>query len=216
MSNHLMSKTFLWMFIGLLITFATGFVVSMNERMFINVFSGPVYIVLCIIELALVIYLSARVRKMNKTTARIFFILYSFVSGLTFSSIFIVYQLTSILFIFLIAGVVFLIFALIGFFTKLDLTKMGTYLMMALFAVLLCYILNLFLANTNFDFALSCISLLIFIGFTAYDVQKLKRMSEMEIDIPTDNLSIINALNLYLDYINIFLHLLSFFGNSKD
>ena len=109
MTNKLMSKTFIWMFIGLLVTFLTGYVVSTNDRMLLNIFSGPIYIVLCIAELILVILLSARVRKMNKNVARIFFILYSFVSGLTFSSIFVIYQITSILYIFLIASVIFLV-----------------------------------------------------------------------------------------------------------
>lgn len=216
MPNKLMSKTFMWMFIGLIVTFLTGYVVAHNETMLVNIFSGPIYIILCVIELVFVLVLSAKVRSMNKNSARILFILYSFVSGLTFSSIFIVYRLTSILSIFLIAAVVFLIFALIGYFTNLDLTKLGTYLLMALVAVLICYIVNLFVANNTFDFILSSICLLIFIGFTAYDVQKLKRLSQIDTGIPIDNLSIINALNLYLDYINIFLHLLSLFGDSKD
>ncbi len=210
-----MSKSFIWMFIGLLVTFLTGFAVSHNETMIINIFRNSTYWVLCVVELILVIFLSAKVRTMGKNTARIFFILYSFVSGLTFSSIFIAYKLTSILFVFLLAAVIFLIFGLIGYYTKLDLTKWGTYLMMALIAVIICFIVNIFTANETFDFVLSVICILIFIGFTAYDVQKIKALAEEE-DIPEDNLSIISALNLYLDYINIFLHLLSIIGNSKD
>ena len=216
MTNKLMSKTFIWMFIGLLVTFLTGYVVSTNDRMLLNIFSGPIYIVLCIAELILVILLSARVRKMNKNVARIFFILYSFVSGLTFSSIFVIYQITSILYIFLIASVIFLVFGLIGYFTKLDLTKLGTYLLMGLFAIVICFIINIFINNDTFNLALTVVSLIIFIGFTAYDIQKLKRLSEIQSDIPEDNLSIINALNLYLDYINIILDLLNLFGKARD
>lgn len=215
MTKQIMSKTFLWMFVGLLITFLTGFVVSHNEVMIVNIFKNSMYLVLCIVELVLVIALSAKVRTMSKNTARILFILYSFVSGLTFSSIFIVYQLTSILYVFLLASVVFLVFGLIGYFTNLDLTKLGTYLLMALFAIIVCFIINLFANNNTFDIVITIISLLIFIGFTAYDVQKIKRLAEEEL-IPEDNLSIIGALNLYLDYINIFLDLLRLFGNSRD
>ena len=215
MDNKVMSKSFIWMFIGLLVTFITGFAVSHNETMIINIFRNSTYWVLCVVELILVIFLSAKVRTMGKNTARIFFILYSFVSGLTFSSIFIAYKLTSILFVFLLAAVIFLIFGLIGYYTKLDLTKWGTYLMMALLAVIICFIINIFTASETFDFVLSVICILIFIGFTAYDVQKIKALAEEE-NIPEDNLSIISALNLYLDYINIFLHLLSIIGNSKD
>ncbi len=215
MTNKLMSKTFLWMFAGLLVTFLTGYFVSNNEVMIINIFKNSTYLILCVVELILVIVLSAKVRTMNKNIARICFILYSFVSGLTFSSIFIVYELTSILYVFLLASVVFLVFGLIGYFTNLDLTKISTYLMMALFAVIICYIINLFVSNNSFDLILSIISILIFIGFTAYDVQKIKRLGEEEL-IEEDNLSIVGALNLYLDYINIFLDLLRIFGNSRD
>ncbi len=216
MENKIMSKSFIWMFIGLLVTFITGFAVAHNETMIINIFKNSTYWIFCLIELGLVIFLSAKVRTMNKTTAGIFFILYSFVSGLTFSSIFIVYKLTSILYIFLLAAVIFLVFGLIGYFTKLDLTKISTYLMMALFAVIVCFLINIFIESDTFDLIASIISILIFMGFTAYDVQKIKRLAEEEVGVPEDNLSIINALNLYLDYINIFLHLLSIFGNSRD
>lgn len=215
MENKLMSKTFFWMFVGLLVTFLTGYFVSHNEVMIINIFRNSTYIILCIVELILVIALSAKVRTMSKNVARIFFVLYSFVTGLTFSSIFIIYELTSILYVFLLAAVVFLVFGLIGYYTKLNLTKISTYLMMALFAIIICFIINLFVDSNSFDLILSIISILIFIGFTAYDVQKIKRLGEEEL-IPEDNLSIIGALNLYLDYINIFLDLLRIFGNSKD
>lgn len=215
MENKVMSKTFIWMFLGLLVTFLTGFAVSHNETMIVNIFRNSTYIVLAIIELVLVVFLSAKIRTMGKNTARIFFLLYSFVSGLTFSSIFVVYELTSILYVFLIAAVIFLIFGLIGYYTKLDLTKIGTYLIMALLAIVICYLINLFLGNESFDLILSIISILVFIGFTAYDVQKIKRLADDD-EIPEDNLSIIGALNLYLDYINIFLDLLRLFGNSRD
>lgn len=215
MSNKLMSKTFLWMCVGLLVTFLTGFFVAHNEVMIVNIFKNSTYLILCVVELILVIVLSAKVRTMSKNVARIFFILYSFVTGLTFSSIFVIYELTSILYVFLLASVVFLVFGIIGYYTKLDLTKIGTYLMMALFAIIICFLINLFVDNNSFDLVISIISILVFIGFTAYDVQKIKRLSEEDL-IPEDNLSIIGALNLYLDYINIFLDLLRIFGNSRD
>ncbi len=215
MENKIMSKTFLWMFLGLLVTFVTGFAVSNNETMIINIYKNSTYFILCIVELILVIFLSAKVRTMGKNVARITFLLYSFMTGLSLSSIFIVYQLNSIIYVFLIAAVIFLLFGCIGYYTKLDLTKIGTYLLMALAAVIICLIINVFVGSEKFDIALSIISIFVFIGFTAYDVQKIKRLSE-DGDIPEDNLSIVGALNLYLDYINIFLDLLRLFGNSKD
>ncbi len=215
MESKLMSKTFIWMFIGLLVTFITGYGVASNETMIINIYKNSIYIVLCIVELLLVIFLSAKVHSMSKTMARICFIIYSFVTGLSLSSIFVIYSLSSILYVFLIAAVVFLVFGLLGYFTKLDLTKLGTYLMMILFGVIICFLVNLFLNYEQFDFVLTLVSMVVFMGFTAYDVQKIKRLAENS-TIPEDNLSIVGALNLYLDYINIFLDLLNLLGKSKD
>lgn len=212
MENKVMPKVFLWMCLGLFVTFLTGFVVANNENMLISVFSTGGYIAFSIIELILVIVLSARIRKMKETTCKIFFLLYAFVSGLTFSSIFIVYEIESILYIFLIAAILFLLFALIGFKTNIDLTKIGTYLMMALFGVLICALINLFANSTTFDLVISTIVILVFMGITAYDVQKIKNMEDY---LPTENLAIYGALQLYLDYINIFLNLLRLFGDDR-
>ena len=212
MENKLISKSFLWMFIGLLITFATGIVVASNERMLISVFEGWTYIVLAIIEIAIVIYLSARVHKMSKTAARIWFMIYAFVSGLTFSSVFVVYKVTSVIYVFLISAILFGIFGLMGYKTKFDLTKIGSYLLMALFGVILCMIVNIFVGNDTLDLIISIVCVLLFLGITAYDVQKIKKLSDT--NLPEDSLAIIGALELYLDFINIFLHLLSIIGDS--
>ena len=210
-----MVKTFGWMFIGLLVTFLTGYFVSVNPNMVMNVMSTGGLLLIIIVELALVIFLSARITKMNPTTAKLSFLLYSFVSGLTFSSIFIVYEVTSIIYVFLVTAVIFAVFATIGALTKIDLTKLGTYLLMALFGVIICTIVNFFLNSSSFDLLLSIIIILIFIGFTAYDVQKISRLSEINL-MYEDNLAIYGALELYLDFINLFLHILSIFGNAKD
>ena len=210
-----MAKTFGWMFIGLLVTFLTVYVISMNPNMLLNVMSTTGLILIVIIEFALVIFLSARITKMKPITAKISFLLYSFVSGLTFSSIFIAYEMSSIIFVFLITAVLFAIMAVVGAFTKIDLTKLGTYLLMALFGVILCTIVNIFLNSSSLDLIISIVIILIFIGFTAYDVQRISRLSDMNL-IAEDNLAIYGALELYLDYINLFLHLLSLFGNNND
>ena len=210
-NNKIFSKVFMWMFIGLLVTFLTGYIVSINDTMIYNIFSKGTYIVLVILELVLVIVLSARIHKMQTTTARILFILYSFVTGLTFGSIFVVYSITSIMLVFIIAAVLFGIFALIGNFTKLDLTKIGTILLMLLLGVVICTIVNMFLNNSMFDLVVSCISIAIFLGFVSYDIQKIKKLS---LEIEDENkLAIIGALELYLDFINIFLDLLRVFGD---
>ena len=124
---------------------------------------------------------------MNKTTAKIFFLLYSFISGLTFSSIFIIYDLMSIFYVFIIAAIIFAIFGAVGYFTNMDLTKISTFLLMGLIGVIICMIINMFIGNDQFDFIITIISLIVFIGFTAYDVQKIIRMAEIE-TIPEENL----------------------------
>lgn len=209
-NNKAFGKVFMWMFIGLLITFLTGYVVSSNDNMLYNIFSGGTYFILIIIELVLVVYLSARIHKMQVTTARIVFILYSFVSGLTFGSIFIVFKMSSIMIIFLITAILFGIFALIGRFTKLDLTKAGTILLMMLLGIVICTFVNVFLKNDTLDLFVSYISIIVFLGFTAYDMQKIKMLS-YEFD-DEDKIAIIGALELYLDFINIFIDLLRIFG----
>ena len=212
--NQLLSKTFLWMFVGLFVTFLTGYIVSMNENMLLSVFNGPIFWIIIILEFALVIFFSARVHKMKPITAKICFLLYSFVSGLTFSSVFVVFEISSVMYVFLIAAVVFAIFGAIGYFLNVDLNKIGTYLLMGLLAIIICSIVNIFVGNSTFDLIISIIALLIFFGFTAYDIQKVKILSNAGID--GDVVAINGAFELYLDFINIFLHLLSIIGNSKD
>ena len=146
---------------------------------------------------------------MSPLTAKICFLIYSFVTGFTFSVIFIAYDMQNIIFTFLIAAVVFALFALIGMTTKKDLTKLGTYLFMILLAVIICLIVNIFMQNSTFDLIISIVMVLIFFGFTAYDMQTTLKMQGM---MEEDNLAIYGALNLYLDFINIFLNLLDIFN----
>ena len=215
MENKLIPKVFLWMTLGLLVTFATGYVVALNEKMLLNIFTTGFYWVFIIAEFILVIVLSARVMKMKAVTAKICFLLYSFVSGLTFSSIFIAYDIMSIFYVFIIAAVVFAIFGAVGYFTSIDLTNLGSILLMGLIALIVCLIFNIFIGSEQFNLVLTIISLAIFVGFTAYDIQKIKRLGESS-DLPEENLAIYGALELYLDYINIFLDILRLVGNSKD
>ncbi len=211
--KNIFSKVFFWMFIGLAITFGVGYYVSINENMLYNVFS-KYYILLIIVELVVVILLSARIRKMQPTTAKILFCLYSFITGLTFSSVFVLYNLMSIMYVFGVTAILFLIFALLGHFTKMDLTKIGVYLFMALLGIIICSIINIFIGSEGFDLGITIIALIIFIIYVAYDVQVIKRNLYM---IPNeDNLAIYGALELYLDFINIFLRLLQLFGKNDN
>ena len=210
--NNVFKKVYMWMFIGLLLTFATGYFVSINENMAYKVYN--LYWVLAIIEIILVIVLSTRIGKMNITTSRIMFLTYSFVSGLTFSSVFIAYDMRSIIIVFLISSLLFLIFAILGYITKLDLTSVGTFLLMALIGIVICSIINIFVGNGTFEIVICSISILIFLGFTAYDVNKIKQLQDIYPD--EDSLAIVGALELYLDFINIFLDLLRIVANNRD
>ena len=212
--NRLLSKTFLWMFLGLFVTFITGYIVSINENMLLSIFGGPIFWIIIILEFALVIFFSARVHKMKPMTAKICFLLYSFVSGLTFSSIFVGFELGSVMYVFLISAVIFAIFGAIGYFTNANLNKISTFLLMGLLSLVICCIVNLFVGNSTFDLIISIIALLIFFGFTAYDIQRMKILSNMGMD--NDVVAINGAFQLYLDFINIFLHLLSIIGDSRD
>lgn len=212
--NSLFSKTFLWMAIGLAFTFVTGYVVSINPTMIENIYGGWGYFVFVIIEFILVIFLSARVMNMKPTTAKLSFLLYSFVSGLTFASIFIYYSMNSIMLIFLISAGIFGLMSFIGYTTKMDLTKIGTYFYMGLIAVLITILVNIFIGSSLIALIISVICVILFIGITAYDVQKIKALENT--GLPEDNLAIYGALDLYLDFINIFVQLLSIFGNSDN
>ena len=214
-TNKIFPKVFGWMFIGLLMTFITGYVLSLSPFAMEKILGSFGVIIVIIVELALVIFLSARITKMKPITAKISFLLYAFVSGFTFSTIFMTYDMSSVMYVFLITAVIFAIFALLGATTKIDLTKLGTFLTMALLAIFICIIVNIFMQNSTFDLIISIVLIVIFIGFTAYDVQKIKELAYSNL-LPEENMAIYGALNLYLDFINIFLQLLSIFGQSDD
>lgn len=210
MDNKLISKSFMWMFIGLLVTFITGYVICLNEQTLKIALSG-FYIIAVIIQLVLVFVLGRNLFKMKPTTAKLLFIVYSMVTGFTFSSIFVVYEISSIIFVFAVAAVLFGIMALVGYYTKIDFSKFSSYLLFGLIGVIICSIINIFWINNTFTTIICIISILIFLGFTAWDIQKIKRLN-----IDTDNAAIYGALELYLDFINIFLDLLRLFGRERD
>lgn len=212
--SNFFAKVYLWLFIGLMVTFVTGSVVASSPSMLDVVFADGFFLFIIFAELITVIVLSARISKMTPVGAKIGFILYSFLSGLTFSTIFLTYNIDSIMYIFLITALVLLVFSVIGFKTKVDLTGIGTFLIMLLFAIIIGVIINLFIGSSTIDLALCVGSLIIFIIFIAYDVQKIKRLNEAMPD--NDNVAIIGALELYLDFINIFINLLKLFGSSRD
>lgn len=214
MNNKLFSKIFTWMFIGLLITFGTGYYVSAHPNMLYNIFSTNLHFVLLILEIVLVVWLSARAYKMKFNTASALYIIYSVVTGLTFSAFFVIYQLGSIMFIFALTALLFGIFGLLGYTTKIDLSKYSTIFFMGLVGLVLATIVNLFLNNGMIEIVISWVSIILFLGITAYDIQKIKQLSNVIVDENT--IAIIGALSLYLDFINIFIDLLRLFGKTRD
>ena len=155
---------------------------------------------------------------MGSGTAVVSFVLYSIINGLTLTPIFLIYTGTSIATVFLITAATFGISAFIGKVTKMDLSKFGSYLMMALIGLIVAGLVNLFMQNTMLDFWISVIGIVVFIGLTAYDVQKIKDMSTHmsgSDDEIVKKLAVIGALELYLDFINIFIKLLRLLGRSR-
>ena len=176
-------------------------------------------IALIVAQFGLVIALSAAVHKMSATTATAVFIAYSALTGLTLSSIFVVYPIGSIANAFLTATGTFLAMSVYGTVTRRDLTGMGNFLIMGLFGIIIASIVNIFLASSMMDFVISCIGVLIFTGLTAYDTQKLRVFG---MNAPVDDATamrrgaLLGALELYLDFINLFLMLLRLFGGNRD
>ena len=215
----LMRNVYIWMTLALVITGLTAMVTAKSEALMTFIFTNNwALIALMILQLGLVFYFSARLNRMSFSTATAVFILYSAITGLTFSSIFVVFSMSSIATTFFITAGMFAAMALIGSFTKKDLSGIGKFALMALIGLIIAGIVNMFLRNAMMDFIVSGIGVLVFAGLTAYDSQKIRQMLQMqsEINESTQKLALFGSLSLYLDFINIFLYLLRFFGSSRD
>lgn len=215
----LMRNVYIWMTLALVITGLTAMVTAKSEALMTFIFTNNwAVIALMILQLGLVFYFSARINRMSFSTATAVFILYSAITGLTFSSIFVVFSMSSIATTFFITAGMFAAMALVGSFTKKDLSGMGKFALMALIGLIIAGIVNMFLRNAMMDFIVSGIGVLVFAGLTAYDSQKIRQMLQMqsEINESTQKLALFGSLSLYLDFINIFLYLLRFFGSSRD
>lgn len=211
MKNEFLSKVFQWFGIGLFVTFVIAYFTSTNIYLLSLIFSGPGYLIVFALELFLAIWLSTRIRNMSSGKAKALYLGYSALTGLTFSSVFIVYEMTSIIWIFLASAIIFFIFALIGKKVDIDLSKWGIYLLIILLGVIILEVINIFLLNQTLDMILCVIALGIFVAYVAYDIQKILRFYE-----PTENMAVYGAFDLYLDFINIFLRLLRLFGKQRD
>lgn len=213
MKNNFLSKVYTNLFIGLLVTFLTGIIVSTNIRATLFFCSGCIPFILAIAEIIIAIILPSKIYSLSKTTAKILYILYAVLTGLTFSSIFIIYEIPSIIWMFLITSILFGIFSIIGKTTKIDLSKIGTYLFMGLIGIIILSIINIFIYNNTLDMISCIIGIIIFLGYIAYDIQKIIKLDYY--NLSEDNLATIGAFSLYLDFINIFINLLRLFGKQR-
>ena len=173
--------------------------------------------VIFIAQIGLVIWISARLVKMSMTTATLLFILYSAMMGVTMSSIFMIYTMSSIASVFFITAGMFLAMSLLGYFTRMDLTRIGSLLFMALIGVVIASVVNIFLGSETLYWIISYVAVVVFVGLTAYDTQKIKEMlvEYGNVDEMGQKLALFGALTLYLDFINLFLYLLRIFGDRK-
>ncbi|HFU77060.1 MAG TPA: Bax inhibitor-1/YccA family protein [Epsilonproteobacteria bacterium] len=219
-SNQLLRSVYNWMMVGLLVSGLTAFMVAHSEALTHIIFGNAYMIwVLFIIELGLVIAISSGIQKMDVSTARVLFILFSFVDGLTLAVIFLAYTDTSIATTFFIAAMTFGVMSIYGYFTETDLTSWGNILFVGLIGIVIAIVVNFFLHNPVVDWWISVIGVIIFVGLTAYDTQKIKQMGEAmanDIEESLSRIAIVGALSLYLDFINLFIMLLEFFGNRKN
>lgn len=210
-----MRKTFGWMAMCLLIT-ALAAMGVVNSGLFYQIASSESMLwLLLIAELVLVLVLSSRINRMSVAVATIMLIVYSALNGVTLSFIFVVYSLGSIAKTFFITTGMFGVMALVGATTKRDLSKLGSILFMALIGLIIASLVNFFLRSSGLDWIVSFIGVVLFTALTAYDVQRVKRLateSDLYDDTQVGRLAIISALSLYLDFINLFLYLLRFFG----
>lgn len=216
----LMQKVYLWMAMALAITGLTAFCVASNESFFFNVLNNcAVYWGLLIAELVLVMWLTAGINRMSFAMAGVMFGVYSILNGVTLSVLLYVYTMESIATTFFVTAGTFGALSLFGLFTKRDLGAVGRFLFMALIGLVIATIVNMFVASTTFEWALTYIGLFIFCGLTAYDTQMMKRiLSESEMEGQTNLLKIalLCSMSLYLDFINMFLYLLRIFGDRRS
>jgi FtsH-binding integral membrane protein len=214
-NNSFLSKVYTWMLVGIVVSFATAYIVSINPNMVLSVLGEGTFIICVVAELAIALIFSFMINKLNPTAAKILFILYSFITGLTFSVFFIAYQLSSILIIFGCTGILFFGLVEVGKHTTKDLTKMGNVLLIGLLAIIIGSVVNIFLKNTMLDLVLTIVGLLIFMGITIYDTNKILALRN-NTTMNEDTLAIYGAFQLYLDFINLFIRLLELFGKRND
>ena len=202
---------------GLALTGIVAFLISTSPSLQMTIWGSPLRYVAMFAPVAVVLFFSFRIQKMSFAAAQGTYWLYAALMGLSLSFIFLAYTHTSIARVFFITAGTFAATSLYGYTTRRDLTGMGCFLFMGLIGIILASIVNIFLASTALEFAISVIGVLVFVGLTAYDTQKIKEWYAAADDGATmGKKAIYGALTLYLDFINLFLMLLRLFGTSRN
>ena len=218
--NACLTRVFLRMFVALLITGATAYAVYTSETIMLLIHTNmPIFFGILIAQIVLVIAISARIEKMSVSTANALFFLYSVLMGVTLSFIFIAYEIGVIWNAFLISALMFSAMAVFGVLTKRDLTSIGSFLFMGLIGVIIASVANIFLRSAMLDFIISYIAVFVFLGLTAYNTQNTKRMlrraHESSQKDAIARISVLGALSLYLNFINLFMRILRIMGRSR-
>jgi FtsH-binding integral membrane protein len=216
--QRFMVRVYNWMTAGLAITGFMAFYVSSNETIMNIIFGNPIMpIVLMIAQIGLVFWLASRVMQMSVSQATGVFMLYAGLTGITFSFIFVVYTSASITSTFLVTAGTFGAMSLYGYTTKKDLTSWGSFLFMGLIGIIIASVVNIFMQSSMMHMIITYAGVLIFVGLTAYDTQKIKEMNILGNEGTDEDTkeAIRGALTLYLDFINLFLMLLRLMGDRK-
>ncbi len=212
----LMKMVYLWMGLGLGITAVLAVVFGNMFQQNPTLLRQEIMIGAIIVELILVVALSAGINRMSPTVAAVMFVVYSALNGFTLSYIFLIYELGAIYSAFFTAAALFGAMSLVGYTTSIDLTQYRSYFMMGLIGLIIAMVINIFLRSDGFDFLISIVGVILFTALTAYDTQKLARMANhpdvQSAGATLSKLSILGALTLYLDFINLFIFLLRIFG----
>ena len=214
----LMRKVYVWMTLALAITGFTAYAVANSPGILQTIYTNQIlFWGLIIGEFALVFGVSAAINKLSLTTATLMFILYSVINGALLSYIFLFYTASSVATVFFITAGTFAAMAIVGYTTKTDLSSMGKILFMALIGLIIATIVNIFIKSDGLTMILSYVGVLIFVGLTAWDSQKIKQMLLQAPDAGegAQKLALLGALTLYLDFINLFIYLLRIFGRRE-
>lgn len=215
----LLRSVYLWMTLGLLVTAVVAFAIADYAP---HLLQNIVLVwAILIAQLILVIVLAAAVWRLSFGAAALIFLVYAALTGFSLSGIVLYYDLGTLTQAFLSATALFAVMSIVGLTTRADLTKLGTYLIIGLIGIIIAMIINFFLRSNAFDFIISIIGVIIFTGLTAYDTQKIARLAadpriQGEGSQLAGKLSILGALTLYLDFLNLFLFLLRLFGRSQN